>query len=545
MGETRQSTPRNHDRPFADGAPGTLLASSLPISSRHACLLTPSRWLSLISHSNRGFLMLQAPRSKARRGRHARALALAVALAASSAAAEDGHSFAVARTIAPLPQDPTEVYGLNWYEVGFAPSLVPETTGFSVGAPLTSGLTGIVALRFRIDAPASGTTWRAVFARPNGTQTVFEHTFTWYPTSMQGCLTGYINGRWEFTACGSAFDPSSLSFSVAEMLFGPCLPLGLYGVTLTGTEAGANFTGDFTLVGGGVAARLEVSAPTVQVDIPSDAASIAARGLPPAAAPYDLPAIPGGEVTLTLTARDQLCPNLPLKNVSGILSAAPVNDTGGHFHPATVALGPPFVPVTPGLTIIQLGASGPTDDAGKIQVRFIAGEASLTFRVDASLVTGSSVVSATPLTFQVQDLSTAYTVSGLSPLVGMTLIHPNNHYEAPGLDAAIAGLQANWRATALGDVCGSFGINDISLEHGGVFDVGESGAPGGNFLPPHALHRRGVEFDVSLPPSCNYGLPVPFTGETLRSLARRQIKALGVDANLAFFPEPTIHFRPF
>ena len=444
------------------------------------------------------------------------------------------------KVISPLLEDPTTVYGLSWYAPG--DSLDSLNPGNPISGPLVTGETYAVGLRFLIEAPASGTRWDISVSKPDGTVDTFAHVFTWYPSSSQGCFDTFFGTRRVNTACVFASGPGAIAATFSDLERGPCMAVGVYGVTLASADVGGAFSGSYELKSSGVAARLEVSAQSVQVDIPSDATSIALAGFPPALAPYDLAAIPGGNITLTLTVRDQLCPNLPLKNLRANLSATPLNDTGGHFHPAAAAeaVNLPLLPVTSGMTINQLFAAGLTDDSGKIQVRFIAGEAALTFSVAGSVVSSSGDVPAAPVTFQVQDLSTAYTASGLTPLVGQTLTHPNNHYEAPGLDAAIAGLQTKWRATALGTLCGDFGINDISLEHGGIFDTS------GDFLTPHALHRRGVEFDVSLPPRCNSGLPVPpFTGETLRSLARKQLKRVGQASNLAFFPEETIHFRPF
>lgn len=463
----------------------------------------------------------------------------AVVMVVAAPAMAEMQSEVTLKVISPLLEDPTTVYGLSWYALG--DSLDSLNPGNPISGPLVTGETYAVGLRFLIEAPASGTRWDISVRKPDSTLDTFAHVFTWYSPSSQGCFDTFFGTRRVNTACVFASGPESISATFSDLERGPCMAVGVYAVTLASADVGGTFNGSFDLKSSGLAAQLEASAATLQVHIPADATSIALGGLSAAGPPYDLPEVAGGTLTLTLTARDQLCPNLGLKNVRGRLWAT-AQTGGGHAHPASAAeaLNPPMVAVTPGVSMTTpLFADGLTDDGGKIQVRFLAGEIALTFRIDGIATSASGDFPAPPVTFRVEDLTTVYTASGLSPLVGQTATHPDNHFAAPGTDAAITDLQARWRATSLGTLCGDFGINDISLEHGGVFDVS------GDFLPPHSLHRRGIEFDVSLPPSCNYGLPVPFTGATLRSLMRKTIKEVGFTSSLAFFPEESIHFRPF
>jgi len=83
-------------------------------------------------------------------------------------------------------------------------------------------------------------------------------------------------------------------------------------------------------------------------------------------------------------------------------------------------------------------------------------------------------------------------------LLGATAAHPiaNNHFGTTRLNSAIAVLALKYKtAFANGP---ELGINDQSLEEGGLFDIGP---PLGKFWePPHKAHRFGVDVDINLIP---------------------------------------------
>jgi hypothetical protein len=75
---------------------------------------------------------------------------------------------------------------------------------------------------------------------------------------------------------------------------------------------------------------------------------------------------------------------------------------------------------------------------------------------------------------------------GAWQLTGARPQHPGNHYGTPETVTRIAAM-----ATDYFELYGeSIGVNDMSLEWGGLFDIG------GNWAPPHAGHRIGNSVDI-------------------------------------------------
>ncbi|HZD05890.1 MAG TPA: hypothetical protein VE173_13270 [Longimicrobiales bacterium] len=157
------------------------------------------------------------------------------------------------------------------------------------------------------------------------------------------------------------------------------------------------------------------------------------------------------------------------------LSATGVANSGGHEHTAARPVG----------TFGDL--SGSTDENGVFQTTYTASEfgGAETIKADINSVEGE------------EDLEVK--VAGLTPLgTGMGYVlkgsndaHPGNHY---GTAIAVAGLQAiadDYASAYPGSV---LWYNDMSLERGGLFDIGP---PYGVFWhTPHDEHRLGTNCDV-------------------------------------------------
>ena len=79
-------------------------------------------------------------------------------------------------------------------------------------------------------------------------------------------------------------------------------------------------------------------------------------------------------------------------------------------------------------------------------------------------------------------------------LGGQTATHPENHFGTPRTRAAIEGFgflvqQATTGGVLPGGLC--LNVNDMSLDGGGIFDLGNQFAISGG----HCAHRRGNDFD--------------------------------------------------
>jgi hypothetical protein len=77
-------------------------------------------------------------------------------------------------------------------------------------------------------------------------------------------------------------------------------------------------------------------------------------------------------------------------------------------------------------------------------------------------------------------------------LVGQTAEHPDNHFGAAATVANLQQIAADYEAHKAANNLPAWpriGYNDISLEHGGIFDIN------GDWAPPHRTHRVGQTLD--------------------------------------------------
>ena len=73
---------------------------------------------------------------------------------------------------------------------------------------------------------------------------------------------------------------------------------------------------------------------------------------------------------------------------------------------------------------------------------------------------------------------------------GQTATHPNNHNGSVELHFFVRDLATNYNNDADPGDQGSFGLNDMSLPLGGVFDISA------DWSPPHSRHRFGTDCDI-------------------------------------------------
>jgi hypothetical protein len=77
-------------------------------------------------------------------------------------------------------------------------------------------------------------------------------------------------------------------------------------------------------------------------------------------------------------------------------------------------------------------------------------------------------------------------------LVGQTATHPDNHFGAAATNASLQQIAANYEAHKVANNLPGWprvAYNDISLAHGGIFDIN------GDWAPPHHTHRVGRNVD--------------------------------------------------
>ncbi len=94
--------------------------------------------------------------------------------------------------------------------------------------------------------------------------------------------------------------------------------------------------------------------------------------------------------------------------------------------------------------------------------------------------------------------------SAVYDLVGATPTHPDNHYGTTSFVAKLQAVAAIYYINYPNLPNNRLAFNDISLQKGGLFDIGAT------WTPPHSEHRNGTNVDMSLVP-------------TARRLALRQL----------------------
>lgn len=198
--------------------------------------------------------------------------------------------------------------------------------------------------------------------------------------------------------------------------------------------------------------------------------------------PTVVPSIAPGTGTVTVSTYD--CG--PIPNVSFSISRAFVEGSGGHDHTAQPSLD----------RVSSLGSySGTTDAEGKWTTTLTAGDISsvLTYKASTSNLLGKPAES-----------GEAHVTTGFVGLIdpgdgtldvdirytGATTQHGSNHYASHELHEMVRTMATYYNIMASDPKKGSVGINDMSLQLGGIFDIS------GGWSTPHSRHRIGTDSDI-------------------------------------------------
>jgi hypothetical protein len=184
--------------------------------------------------------------------------------------------------------------------------------------------------------------------------------------------------------------------------------------------------------------------------------------------------------TVTVSVTDAA--RRPIPNVDVALTLEAREGSAGHEH---VGSKPPGLLQTLAHEPLPKGTIN-TGSSGVARLYFVAPE-----------VSGPVQLEGTSMNARADTTTVQVGISGLEPLPpgphyvftgAVTGRHTDNHYGTP---AALAAFREF--ADSLSEWIGEpLGINDISLEQGGLFDVG-----GTQWEIPHGYHRRGTHADIS------------------------------------------------
>jgi hypothetical protein len=185
-----------------------------------------------------------------------------------------------------------------------------------------------------------------------------------------------------------------------------------------------------------------------------------------------------GNDTATLTVTVRRCGGEPARGETVHFRLEREEGSGGHRHPAPQAS--PHAGA--------LGTLDPetcvTDDNGRCRVTYTAPEAAGLIRITAE---GDGARSdPQTVTVRLEGLVPLPAYPGLE-LIGETDTHPFNHYGTPRTVGALFRVGEMWSQIYPND---RVGINDMSLEWGGLFDFRSTWAS------PHDYHRTGENVDV-------------------------------------------------
>lgn len=195
----------------------------------------------------------------------------------------------------------------------------------------------------------------------------------------------------------------------------------------------------------------------------------------PTAAPTVAPAT--GKVSLT--AND--CG--PIPGVTFSISTDFVPGSSGHAH-----TNPP-----PLSAVATLAAtSGTTDANGQWSANVTTGPVAAKLRLTAiGNVAGKLFLRTADLDVGFRGLiDPGLDNSGIIRYTGDTADHPTNHFASGELHVFVRKMATYYNLLAPDAVKGTIGVNDMSLEHGGLFDIA------GGWSPSHVRHRFGTDADI-------------------------------------------------
>jgi hypothetical protein len=157
------------------------------------------------------------------------------------------------------------------------------------------------------------------------------------------------------------------------------------------------------------------------------------------------------------------------------LKSTPIVRSGGHYHDTDDA---PAGDLSSQSIIIP---NGETEATAYFSSPFVSGSRSITVNVEGY----PEYAIKKTVTVRVDGLRGLGASSGYR-LTGQTTAHLLNHYGLSGTNSATAILANSYRTRKNATI----GINDMSLDQGGLFDIN------GNWGTPHRSHRKGTSVDM-------------------------------------------------
>lgn len=191
------------------------------------------------------------------------------------------------------------------------------------------------------------------------------------------------------------------------------------------------------------------------------------------------PTIAAATGTVNLSAYD--CG--PIPGVSFSISTDFVPGSSGHAHTNAPAISD--------VATIN-GSGGTTDGNGQWSTTFTTGRVASKLRLTAiGSIEGRVFLKTADLPVGFAGLvDPGVDGSGIIRYTGQTTDHPNNHFGSGELHVFVRKMAAYYNILAPDSDRGTIGINDMSLERGGLFDIE------GQWTPSHFRHRFGTDADI-------------------------------------------------
>jgi len=176
----------------------------------------------------------------------------------------------------------------------------------------------------------------------------------------------------------------------------------------------------------------------------------------------------------------------PIPGVSFSISTDFVPGSSGHAHTNPPALS----------DVATLAAtSGTTDANGQWSANVTTGRVASKLRLTATgNVSGRLFLNTADVSVGFAGLhDPGVDGSGIIRYTGVTTTHPINHFASGELHVFVRKMATYYNLLAADAVKGTIGINDMSLERGGLFDIDGAWTPAN---PGHFRHRFGTDADI-------------------------------------------------
>ncbi len=173
----------------------------------------------------------------------------------------------------------------------------------------------------------------------------------------------------------------------------------------------------------------------------------------------------------------------PFPGVSFTISTDFVPGSSGHAHTNPPSLGD---------VATIASTSGTTDASGRWSTTFTTGRVASKLRLTAiGTIEGNLFLKTADLPVGFNGLGDpGVDGSGIIRYTGQTVNHASNHYGSGELHVFVRKMASYYNILAPAADRGTIGINDMSLERGGLFDIS------GSWATPHSRHRFGTDADV-------------------------------------------------